>query len=28
LYLCWLVFFILGTIANFNSKPNDHDHHH
>lgn len=28
LYLCWLVFFVLGTIANFNSNPDDHDHHH
>ncbi|SFU97130.1 hypothetical protein SAMN04487941_3773 [Pontibacter akesuensis] len=28
LYLCWAVFFVLGTIANYNSKPNDHDHHH
>ncbi|WP_299707693.1 hypothetical protein [uncultured Pontibacter sp.] len=28
LYLCWLVFFALGTVANLNSKPNDHHHHH
>ena len=28
LYVCWIAFFILGTIANFNSKPGDHDHHH
>lgn len=28
LYLCWAVFFTLGTVANFNSKPSDHDHHH
>ena len=28
LYICWFIFFSLGTIANFNSKPDDHDHHH
>jgi hypothetical protein len=28
LYLCWIVFFALGTIVNYNSKPNDHGHHH
>ncbi|WP_240676178.1 hypothetical protein [Botryobacter ruber] len=28
LYLCWTVFFALGTIANYRSKPEDHDHHH
>lgn len=28
LYLCWVVFFTLGTVANYNSKPGDHDHHH
>ncbi|WP_347158895.1 hypothetical protein [Pontibacter chitinilyticus] len=28
LYLCWAVFFTLGTVANFRSKPNDHHHHH
>lgn len=28
LYACWSVFFILGAIANFNSKPGDNEHHH
>lgn len=28
LYLCWTVFFILGTIVNFRSKPEDDHHHH
>ncbi len=28
LYFCWTAFFILGTIANFYSKPEDHHHHH
>lgn len=28
LYLCWLVIFAAGTVANLNSKPGDHDHHH
>ncbi|MDX5418253.1 MAG: hypothetical protein LPK09_03480 [Hymenobacteraceae bacterium] len=28
LYLCWFVFFGVGTVVNFNSKPGDHDHHH
>lgn len=28
LYICWAVFFVLGTIVNLNSRPNDHDHHH
>ncbi|WP_242920040.1 hypothetical protein [Pontibacter liquoris] len=28
LYLCWFVFFTLGTIANFRSKPQDDHHHH
>lgn len=27
LYLCWFVFFGLGTIVNFNSKPDNHHHH-
>ncbi len=28
LYVCWIVFFVLGTVVNYTSKPNDHDHHH
>lgn len=28
LYLCWAAFFILGTVANYSSKPEDHHHHH
>jgi intracellular septation protein A len=28
LYLCWVVFFGAGTIANYRSKPDDHHHHH
>ncbi|HEY4650472.1 MAG TPA: hypothetical protein VIG72_03615 [Pontibacter sp.] len=28
LYVCWVVFFTLGTIANLNSNPDNHDHHH
>lgn len=28
LYLCWLVVFILGSIANFRSKPGEGHHHH
>ena len=28
LYICWAVFFTLGTIINLTSNPNDHDHHH
>lgn len=28
LYLCWLVIFSLGTIANYRSKPEDDHHHH
>lgn len=27
LYACWISLFIIGTIVNFNSKP-DEDHHH
>ncbi|MEJ8800621.1 hypothetical protein [Pontibacter sp. H249] len=29
LYACWAVFFTLGAIVNYNSKPgSDHHHHH
>jgi len=29
LYICWLVFFAAGAVANYTSKPgDDHDHHH
>lgn len=28
LYICWAVFFTLGTVVNLNSKPDDHSHHH
>ena len=28
LYICWAVFFTLGTIANYNSNPNKNDPHH
>lgn len=28
LYICWAVFFTLGAIANFNSKPGEGHHHH
>jgi hypothetical protein len=28
LYLCWFVFFGAGTVANYKSKPGNHDHHH
>lgn len=28
LYLCWAIFFTLGTIVNFRSKPEDDHHHH
>jgi hypothetical protein len=29
LYVCWALFFIVGSIINLNSKPGqDHHHHH
>ena len=28
LYACWLVVFIIGSIINFNTNPDDHHHHH
>ena len=28
LYICWAVFFTLGTIANYNSNPSKNDPHH
>jgi len=28
LYVCWVVLFILGSIANYRSKPDDGHHHH
>lgn len=28
LYFCWITFFTLGAVANYNSKPGDDDHHH
>ena len=28
LYLCWAIFFVAGTIINYNSSPDDHEHHH
>ncbi len=28
LYLCWVVFFVLGTIANLRDDGQGHDHHH
>jgi uncharacterized membrane protein len=28
LYICWFVFFCIGTIVNFNSNPRDDHHHH
>lgn len=28
LYICWLVFFIFGSIVNYRSRPDEHDHHH
>lgn len=27
LYICWVVFFTIGTIVNYKSKPNNHHHH-
>jgi hypothetical protein len=28
LYVCWAVVFVLGTVANLTSNPEDDDHHH
>lgn len=28
LYICWLVFFCIGTVVNYNSNPEDDHHHH
>ncbi|MBF9140123.1 hypothetical protein [Hymenobacter properus] len=28
LYVCWTVFYILGTLINYFGKPNDGHHHH
>ena len=28
LYLCWVVVFTLGSIANYRSKPGEGHHHH
>jgi hypothetical protein len=28
LYICWLIFFSIGTYINFNSNSENNDHHH
>ena len=28
LYGCWLIFYIVGSILNFRTKPEDDHHHH
>ncbi|MCC9166780.1 hypothetical protein [Pontibacter harenae] len=28
LYICWFVFFTLGTIVNLRNNDDDHGHHH
>ncbi|MFD2515297.1 hypothetical protein ACFSRY_15600 [Pontibacter locisalis] len=28
LYLCWSGFFVIGTVVNFYSKPEEDHHHH
>ena len=28
LYVCWLLFFVVGSILNYRSKPGDDHHHH
>jgi len=28
LYVCWTVFYLIGTLINFFGKPDEHHHHH